>query len=163
MAIHQPSTLPAKSTEPLGDPGRLDAITLLLHDHRAVQQAMNDFQRCRDLEQRSEIIRDVIADVQEHERVEEQVFWPHVRQALPQGERLASARTIEEAQAQRLAEQVLRMEPTDPSWTQTVRRFMAAVLDHAGQEQLQVFQPLRAAVSVDELMAWGEEIERARD
>ncbi|HLG73465.1 MAG TPA: hemerythrin domain-containing protein [Chloroflexota bacterium] len=162
MAIRQPSTLPSKSTERLGDPGQLDAITLLLRDHRAVQQALNDYLRCRDIDEKAEILRDVIADLEEHERMEEAAFWPMIRRALPDGAKLADECMAEEAEAKGLIGEIRAMDRHDPAWLPKVQRLIAAVLDHAGREQLEVFQPLRSALPVDELMAWGKELDRVR-
>ncbi len=155
MAINQPSTLPAKSTERLGEPGRLDALTLLVRDHRAVQQAFNDYQRFGD----PDVIRHVIEELATHEQAEERAFWPRVRELLPNGEQLANACIMEEVEATQLAAE---LNAADPSWTRKLERLMTLVLNHAHREELEVFQPLRTSVPVDELMAWAEEIERAR-
>jgi hypothetical protein len=94
--------------------------------------------------------------------VEELAFWPHVRQALPNGGSLVSARVTEEVEAKQLAGEIMAMDPHDPTWAPKVKRLIAAVLDHAGSEQLHVFQPLRASVPVPDLIAWGRDLDQAR-
>src|SRR5689334_25422391 len=101
MAIREPSTLPAKATEKLGEPGDLDAIIYLIRDHRAVQQALNDYQRARAGGRRAELMRHVMAELKEHEQAEETAFWPAICRELPGGAKLADARLAEEDGAKR--------------------------------------------------------------
>lgn len=162
MAINQPSTLPAKSTEKLGEPGELDVIILLIRDHRAIQQALTDYQRCTEAGARVELIRRVMSELTTHEAAEEAAFWPVIRRELPGGEQLASARLAEEARAKSAITELERMRPEDAGWESKVQHFIGDVLNHASHEEREVFVPVRETFSVDRLMEMGREIERAK-
>jgi hemerythrin superfamily protein len=162
MALNQPSTLPAKDTEKLGLPGQLDVVILLVRDHRAVQQALNDYQRAKDPERRQELIRHVMAELKTHEAAEEKAFWPAIRRELPGGEKLAAARRQEEDEAKRTIAELEAMNPREPAWDGKVQAFIGAVLNHASREEREVFLPARETLSVDRLMALGRDLEQAK-
>jgi hemerythrin superfamily protein len=162
VAIQEPSTKPAKSFEREGQPPRLDAITLLVRDHRAVQQALNDHQRCRDAAERARLIRQVMLDLKRHEQAEELAFWPFVARELPDGDRLAAARQAEEGRAKRTMTELQAMSPGDRLWDDTVRTFISQVLTHASHEEREVFQKVRSSVHVERLMQLADEIEAAK-
>ena len=162
MALNQPSTLLAKDTEKLGQPGQLDVIILLVRDHRAVQQALNDYQRAKDAGRRHELIKHVMAELKVHEAAEERAFWPAIRRELPGGERLASARQAEEDEAKRTIAELEAMDPRERALDGKVQSFIGAVLNHASHEEREVFLPARETLSVDRLMALGRELEQAK-
>ena len=162
MALNQPSTLPARGTEKLGEAGQLDVIILLVRDHRAVQQALNDYQRAKDPERRQELIRHVMTELKAHEAAEERAFWPAIRRELPGGEKLANARQAEEDEAKREIAELQAMNPREPAWDGKVQSFIGAVLTHASHEEREVFLPVRETLSVDRLMALGRELEQAK-
>ena len=163
MAINQPSTLSAKSTEKLGEPGALDAVILLVRDHRAVQQALNDFLRSKDRDERQQLLRHVMSELKKHEQVEEQAFWPVIRRELPGGEKLAAQREAEEQHAKQAMAEIERMRPEDAGWDGKVQTFIGDVLTHASHEEREVFAAVRETFEVDRLMALGGDIERAKN
>jgi hemerythrin superfamily protein len=161
VAIHEPSTLPAKSAEK-GQPGDLDVVMLLARDHRAVQQALNDYQRAKDPEQRVKLIRHVMSELKQHEAAEKQAWWPAVRREVPNGERLASEGIAEEERGKRVMAELEQTSQHDPAWDAKVQSFIADVLNHASREEREVLAPAREKLPVSRLLELGRDLERAK-
>lgn len=62
----------------------MDALELLTRDHREVDEAFDEFESRTDPERRTKIARQVIAELSTHAGIEEAVFYPTVKEALPE-------------------------------------------------------------------------------
>jgi hemerythrin-like domain-containing protein len=103
----------------------------------------------------------VIAESQ-HEAIEEQIFWPAVRDALDEGDALADKAIEQEQAGKELLQRLEDGEPGEPDFHDALQQFVKAGRDHIAYEQDVVWPLFQAAVTDAELMKLGEKMEAAK-
>lgn len=63
-----------------------DAIALLKEDHKKVKELFDKFEKAKSSEQKEQIAREAIKELKVHTAIEEEIFYPTVREALGQEE-----------------------------------------------------------------------------
>ena len=86
-----------------------------------------------------------------HETAEEEVVYPALRSSGADGQRVADARTAEEAEGTKLLATLEGLEPGSAEFTSVFEQFRAAVLKHAAAEEAEVLPLLRKAHKPDML------------
>lgn len=138
----------------------LDAIDLLKQDHERVERAFRDFEKKdrQDVEGCRRLIQDVCGELRLHGTLEEEVFYPAVREATGDEDLLSEA-AVEHETALMLIEQLDNMGPDDPNYFATFTVLGEYVRHHVREEQEEMFPAARRARL--DLMALGERL-RAR-
>jgi hypothetical protein len=103
----------------------------------------------------------IIAESQ-HEAIEEQFFWPAVRELLDDGDALADKAVEQEQEGKRLLQRLADGHPGEPDYQEALQQFVTAARDHIAFEQDVVWPVFEAAVSRDDLMKMGEKLEAAK-
>jgi hypothetical protein len=103
----------------------------------------------------------VIAESQ-HEAIEEQFFWPAVREVLEDGDALADAAIAQEQEGKKLLQRLEDGIPGDPDYQEALKAFVKAGRDHIAYEQEVVWPAFEAAVSREDLVKMGEKLEAAK-
>jgi hemerythrin superfamily protein len=78
-----------------------DPIEMLLEDHKKVQTLFNDFNKSKDEAARQNIVNKVCAELTLHAQLEEEIFYPAVREAID-SEDLMDKAMVEHAAAKHL-------------------------------------------------------------
>ena len=65
----------------------MDAIDLLKHDHRIVEQMFRDYQAAGSERQRRGVVEIIIRELSKHAALEELMFYPLAKKVLPDGEK----------------------------------------------------------------------------
>jgi Hemerythrin HHE cation binding domain len=117
-----------------------DLIEILAHDHRELEGKFRELRAARDPDERRRILDDVTIELLWHAVVEETHLYPAVRRHLPDGDRIADRYTSENAQVERLIEEVY---------------------DHIRAEQHALVPRLAEHVRPDDLRRLGERVESA--
>ena len=150
----------------------MDAIALLLHDHREVEQLFRQFEKLteRGHKSKQKIVMKVIRELAIHSAIEEMLFYPAVRTAALK----ANVRTLEEA-----AETVLesleehhvvkwtlseleKMDPEDERFDAKFKVLRESVRHHVEEEQDDLFPKARRLLGEDVLEELGERMEKAK-
>lgn len=145
----------------------MDALTFLRQDHKSVLGMLEVLDGAPEgtgaatSGLRTMVTNLVIAESQ-HEAIEEQYFWPAVRDALDEGDELADKAVEQEQAGKQLLQQLEDSEPGEPEYQEALQRFVKIGRDHIAFEQDVVWPKLRAAVSDAELVKLGEKLERAK-
>ncbi|HEV3011132.1 MAG TPA: hemerythrin domain-containing protein, partial [Burkholderiales bacterium] len=94
----------------------VDAIDMLKQDHDKVDKAFKDFEKMdrQDAEACRQLIRTVCEDLKLHTTLEEEVFYPAVREAIDD-EDLMNEAAVEHETARMLIDQLDNMGPDDPN------------------------------------------------
>jgi hemerythrin-like domain-containing protein len=149
----------------------MDAITLLREDH---QKVLGMFDRLESgpsvltgadeeqLRARGELVTEMIIAESQHEAVEEQYFWPAVRDALPDGDTLAQHATDQEQEAKHLLQELEWQRPGQAEFEKLVETFISSARRHIGYEQDEVWPALQAALSQEQLVELGEQMAEAK-
>ena len=138
----------------------VDAIDMLKQDHDKVEKAFRDFEKIdrQDTEACRQLIRTVCEDLKLHTTLEEEVFYPAVREAIGD-EDLMNEAAVEHETAKMLIDQLENTDSDDPSYFATFTVLGEYVRHHIKEEQGEMF-PAAKRAKVD-LAALGERM-RAR-
>jgi hemerythrin superfamily protein len=142
----------------------VDAIDLLKQDHERVEKALREFEKLdrHDAEGCREVILGVCEDLKQHAIVEEEVFYPALREALGEGNGdadMLNEAAVEHETANMLIEQLENMAADDPNYFATFTVLGEYFRHHVREEQGEMFPAARKA-GLD-LAALGERM-RAR-
>ena len=138
-----------------------DAIEMLKADHAKVEKAFKEFEKMdrSDTETCREAVRSVCEDLKVHTTLEEEIFYPAVREAI-EDEDLLNEAAVEHETAKVLIEQLENMEPDDPNYFATFTVLGEYVMHHVKEEEGEMFPQAKKAKELD-LEALGERM-RAR-
>ena len=135
-----------------------DAIAMLKADHAKVKSLFEQFEGLSD---RSKVSKKKIADqicmeLSIHAEVEEQVFYPAVREPVNDNDLMNEAE-VEHASAKELIAQIMEMDPGDDLYDAKVKVLSEQIEHHVGEEEKEMFPKVRKG-KVD-LVALGAEME----
>jgi hemerythrin superfamily protein len=142
---------------------RIDALKLLKQDHEEVEQLFEEFDRVGDRAHKTKekIVRSLIEDLAKHAAIEEQIFYPAVRELT--GEDDAVFEALEEHHVVKWTLSELDgMDPEDERFDAKVAVLKENVLHHAKEEEREMFPKVRKALTPAELRMLGEEMEKAK-
>lgn len=123
--------------------GLRDAVGPLLDDHRKVDKLFKDFASAKSDEEKDQIARTVCNELAVHTQLEEELFYPAVREVSPEkfGDLLDEA-TVEHASAKELITQITAMRPGDELFDAKVTVLGEYVRHHVKEEEEQLFPKL---------------------
>ena len=139
-----------------------DAIDLLKQDHDRVEKSFKEFEKMdrQDSEACQRLISAVCAELAVHTTLEEEIFYPAVREAIDD-EDLMNEAAVEHETARMLIDQLENMGPDDPNYFATFTVLGEYVRHHIKEEQNEMFPAARKS-GID-LAALGERLRARRD
>ena len=141
----------------------MDAIEVLRGDHRRVEQLFGQYQEATaSPERKQEIMNEIIRELSVHAAIEEEILYPTVREALPDGDELAQDSLQEHQQAKQVLSDLDAMSPDDPEFDQRVGRLIEDFQHHVGDEEGEMFPKLQQALDAESLADMGQELEEAK-
>lgn len=140
----------------------VDAIDLLKQDHDKVERAFKQFEKMdrHDADACRRLIRSVCEELKVHTALEEEVFYPALRQAIDDQDLMNEA-AVEHETAKMLIEQLDNMAADDPSYYATFTVLGEYVRHHVKEEQGEMFP--EAKKSKLDLAALGERMRARKD
>ena len=126
---------------------KMDAIAMLIADHRKVQKAFKDFAKIKDSKSRrgkADIVGQTCTDLTIHTKIEEEIFYPAVRKAIKDADLMDEA-TVEHAGAKNLIAQLEAMQPGDDLYDAKFTVLGESVNHHIKEEQTEMFPKVRKA------------------
>jgi hemerythrin superfamily protein len=141
----------------------MDATEFLAQDHREVEGLFERFEQATgDTWEKGKIVEEIIKELSIHAAIEEEVFYPEVKAAVPDGEGLVDHSLDEHQEVKELLAELDSMDPGDPGFHQKVEKVISDVKEHVEEEEGEMFPKLREAISADQLLEIGEKLERAK-
>lgn len=149
--------------------GEKDACDLLDADHRAVKKMFKEYEELTHSKARGagqkkmELARQICHELTVHAQVEEEIFYPALREAMKDTDLLAEAE-VEHQSAKDLIAQIESMMDADEMFDAKVKVLGEYVDHHVKEERGEIFPKARAARKLDlvgmrdELMARKEEL-----
>jgi hemerythrin superfamily protein len=142
----------------------VDAIALLRQDHRAVEKLFKQFEKAgpRAHKTRRDVVERVIRELAVHAAIEEQVFYPAVREAVPDTE----DEVLESLEEHHIVKWTLAeldgMDPEHERFVPKMTVLMESVRHHVDEEENELFPQVRAALSRKQLAELGEAMAEAK-
>jgi hemerythrin-like domain-containing protein len=145
----------------------VDALTFLREDHKSVLgmlEALDGAPSGTGAQSSGldTMVTNLIIAESQHEAVEQQFFWPAVRDALDDGDELADAAIEQEQEGKKLLQRLEDGSPGDPDYQQALQEFVKAGREHIMYEQDVVWPRFEAVVSREDLEKLGEKLEAAK-
>jgi hemerythrin superfamily protein len=134
--------------------GEKDACDLLDADHRAVKKMFKEFEeltgsRARSAGQKKlELARQICHELTIHAQIEEELFYPALRQVLKETDIVAEA-AVEHQSAKDLIAQIEGMGEADEMFDAKVKVLGEYVDHHVKEERSEIFTKARAARKLD--------------
>lgn len=144
-----------------------DACTFLDTDHKAVKKLFKAYEelthsKARDVDQKKrELAQEICQELTVHATIEEEIFYPALREALKETDALAEAE-VEHAGAKDLIAQIEAMDQADEMFDAKVKVLGEYIDHHVKEERNQIFPKARAARGLD-LVAMREELQSRKE
>ncbi|GAA0327564.1 hemerythrin domain-containing protein [Actinoallomurus spadix] len=148
-----------------------NVFDVLRKDHEEVKKALAELERGptaatgaspEQLQIREKLVEQLIIEESKHEAVEEEYFWPAVRDKLPDGDRLADEATDQEQKAKYVLDELKDLKGDDPKFEQLLGKFIADGREHIVYEEERVWAPLRGVLSAEEADKLGTKLEEGK-
>ncbi|MCV7197127.1 hemerythrin domain-containing protein [Mycobacterium angelicum] len=140
----------------------MDAIELLNHDHRMVEQLFRDYEAAKTDDQRRGVVEIAIRELSKHAALEELMVYPLAKQALSDGEQEIGHHLDEHMVVKHT---LLALDKAGDDQDQT-RNLMAALQkeidEHVQDEEEQLWPKLREAVDQQTLDELGQVLDEAK-
>jgi hemerythrin superfamily protein len=133
-----------------------DAIGLLRADHATVEELFEKFEKTRDDSKKLQIAQRVCMELKIHAAIEEEIFYPAVREVLPKEEDLLDEAEVEHASAKDLIAQIESGSPSDEKWEAKVTVLGEYIKHHVKEEQGEMFAKVKKTKL--DLRALGEQL-----
>src|SRR2546430_16299599 len=150
----------------------MDAIALLQHDHREVEQLFRQFEKLTERAHRSKqkIVMKVIRELGTRAAIEEMLFYPAVRTAALKADvralKEAADTVLESLEEHHVVKWTLseleKMDSEDERYDAKFKVLMESVRHHVEEEQEELFPKARRLLGEDMLDELGERIEKAK-
>ncbi|MDP9453253.1 MAG: hemerythrin domain-containing protein [Actinomycetota bacterium] len=142
----------------------MDAITLLKNDHKAVEKLFKQFEKTKDddHESRRRLVDQMIEELSVHASIEEQVFYPAVREDVPDTEDTVLEGLEEHHIFKWTLDELKDMDPEHERFEPKVTVLMESVRHHVEEEEGELFPEVRKALGRKRLGQIGDALEQAK-
>ena len=141
----------AKTTKATSRTSTPDAIELLTADHQAVKALFKEFEKIKDRDDaeddKSALVRRICAELAVHAAIEEEIFYPAVREAVDEDDLMDEA-DVEHANAKELIAQLEAANPGDDHYDAKVTVLGELVDHHVEEEEGEMFPKAKKAIDV---------------
>jgi hemerythrin superfamily protein len=145
--------------------GQQDAVSLLKEDHAKVERLFAQYQGLSgdgDPNRRRALVDQMVVELRLHASLEEQAFYPSVREVIADGGSLVQESLQEHADAKELLTDLQEASPEDPRFHAKVETLIRDVRHHVNEEEGEMFPKLQRAVGESWLLELGREMERTK-
>ena len=143
----------------------IDAIALLTSDHREVKDLFEQYDKLGDKanSKKKTIADEICLSLTLHAMVEEEIFYPAVREAAKDADDLMDEAEVEHASAKHLIAQIQEMDPEDDLYDAKVKVLGELIEHHVTEEEKEMFPKAKKAgldlqALADEMLRRKEEI-----
>ncbi|MGW1162344.1 hemerythrin domain-containing protein [Streptomyces sp. NPDC002513] len=140
----------------------MDAIELLKHDHRMVEQLFRDYHCAASGRQRRAVVETLVQELSRHTALEELMVYPLAKRALPGGVPEIEELLAEHMAAKKTLLALDKLSVDDDRERELVEQLRQEIEDHVQEEEGELMPRLRDAVSQKDLDRLGELLAQAR-
>ncbi|MBD2891129.1 hemerythrin domain-containing protein [Spirillospora sp. NPDC000708] len=151
-----------------------DVFTVLANDHAEVKRMLTELeagsadaseasvQGEEGRRRRAAMVERLIIEESKHEAVEEEYFWPAVRELVEDGDRLADHAVEQERSAKEALDELMRLEAGDRRFEELLANLITDGRAHIAYEETMVWPALRRVIGDERAERLGERLERAK-
>jgi hemerythrin superfamily protein len=142
----------------------VDAIVLLKDDHKTVEKLFKQFEKAGDdaKKEKRDLVDRIIEELSVHAFIEEQIFYPVAREAVPETE----DHVLESLEEHHIVKWVLQelsdLSPDDERFDAKVTVLMENVRHHVEEEEQDWFPEVRKGLGRKKLQELGAQLEKAK-
>jgi hemerythrin superfamily protein len=142
----------------------MDAITLLRADHRSVEKLFKQLEKTttRARVERRKLVESMIGELSVHAAIEEQDFYPAVRDLVPEETGLVLESLEEHHIVKWVLSELEDLHVDDERFEPKTTVLIELVRQHVREEESDLFPAVRATVKRRQLGELGERMERAK-
>ena len=140
----------------------MDAIELLKHDHRMVEQLFRNYHAAANATQRRAVVELTVRELSKHAALEELVLYPLARKVLPDGKRKVDEHLSEHMAVKKTLHALDRLSPGDERESELMARLRRDVEEHIREEEGELMVQLREHVAQQELDRLGRHLDQAK-
>jgi hemerythrin superfamily protein len=148
-----------------------DVFEVLRQDHIEVRQMLKELEAGSGaaavteqdaLDLRTKMVEQLVIEESKHEAVEEEYFWPAVRELLPDGDTLADQAVEQEQAAKQVLNDLIGLKAGDQRFEDLVWRFISDGRAHITFEEEQVWPEFRKVLSPERAQELGDKLLQAK-
>jgi hemerythrin-like domain-containing protein len=145
-------------------PKSMDAIAFLKSEHREVNALFKSFERAGERAHRTKrkLVDQMIEALSQHASIEEQVFYPALRAAIPSADDDVLEALEEHHVAKWLLSELDGMDPTAERFTAKVTVLIESVRHHVDEEEHTLFPEVREEMTKKTLLELGDLLRTAK-
>lgn len=140
----------------------MDAIELLSHDHRMVEQLFRDYPAAASDSQRRGVVEVLVRELSKHAALEELMFYPLAQRVLPDGETAISRRLDRHAAVKRQLIELDRLSEGDERTGNLMAQLQEVVAGHVQEDEQELMPRLREHLDEQALTELGAELDAAK-
>ncbi|HUQ62491.1 MAG TPA: hemerythrin domain-containing protein [Acidimicrobiales bacterium] len=142
----------------------MDAITLLKTDHKTVEGLFKKFEKAGEKAHKTkrDVVEKIIEELSVHAAIEEQVFYPAVRESVPDEEDTVLEGLEEHHIVKWVLSELENMSPEDERFDAKVTVLIENVRHHVEEEETDMFPEVRKALGRKQLGEIGAAMEKAK-
>jgi hemerythrin superfamily protein len=154
------ATAQKKSANTEKAPKAQEATALLKADHKLVSMLFEQYESAKSSTKKKAIVAQICTELTVHAQIEEEIFYPQVKEALKDKELIPEA-TVEHATLKELIAQIEDGEPDDELYDAKVKVLSEYVKHHVKEEQNEIFP--KAKASKLDMYALGEQLQQRKE
>ncbi len=140
----------------------MDAITLLKQDHKTVEKLFKQFEKAKQPAEQRKVAEKVVKELAVHAAIEEMLFYPAVRDRVPETEDTVLESLEEHHIVKWVLSELDGMKPDHERFKAKMTVLIENVRHHVEEEEGELFPKVRKAVGRKELGELGDAMEKAK-
>ena len=143
---------------------KTDAIDLLVNDHHVVADLFEQFEKAgeRAHKTKQRIVEKITKELTVHTYIEEKVFYPEARAAVPATKNHVLESIEEHHLVVWMLSELSHLDPTDERYDAKVTVLIENVRHHVAEEEKEWFPQVRKAMKAEKLRELGERLAAAK-
>lgn len=140
----------------------MDALALLTADHNRVRGLFTRFQTAeeeKDTATMTELAAKIMTELEVHTTIEEEIFYPAVKQADEELKDTVDEGLEEHHVAETLMEEIAALSPEEDAWVAKMKVLIESVEHHAEEEEKEMFPETRKQFDAAALEDLGARLE----
>ncbi|MFY9808389.1 MAG: hemerythrin domain-containing protein [Pseudonocardiaceae bacterium] len=140
----------------------MDAIELLCHDHRMVEQLFRDYQAARSDIQRRGVVEIAVRELSKHAALEELMFYPLAKKVLPDGHKEIDEHLAEHMSVKKTLLALDQLSAGDDQTDGLMAELQREIEHHVADEEGDLMPKMREAVDQQALDELGQALDKAK-